>query len=138
MPKTIKMGGMDVLVPDDSPLASTSTHDSAPEFLAEKQHEPEKLESPQYVYRPNDPFQSSVDRVVALGNVQSTKPWVKKAFLILFLIFPFSIMEITAINALIFEPEGEKLRNFVTYNAIGVIACGPYLLIWIGTSRKKR
>lgn len=137
MPRTIKIGGMDVVLPDDSPLASSPAGETAPEFVAEKPEEPEKLESPQYVYRPNDPFQSSVDRVVALGNVQNTKPWVKKAFLVMFLIFPFSIMEITAINALIFEPEGEKLRNFLMYNAIGMIACGPYLLIWIATSRKK-
>jgi hypothetical protein len=132
------MGGMDVVLPDDSPLASGAGDESVSRFEAQKPEEPEKLESPQYVYRPNDPFQSSVDRVVALGNVRSTKPWVKKAFLILFLIFPFSIMEITAINALIFEDAGNKLRSFIEYNAIGLIACGPYLLIWIATSRKKR
>jgi hypothetical protein len=129
---------MDVVLPDDSSLASGVRDESASQFEAEKPEEPEKLESPQYVYRPNDPFHSSVDRVVALGNVQTSKPWVKKAFLFMFLIFPFSIMEITAINALIYEPAGEKLRSFIEYNVIGLIACGPYLLIWYATSRKKR
>ena len=129
MPKTIRIGGMDVVIPEDSSLGSVPASDTASVMLAERPPEPEKLESPQYVYRPNDPFQSSVDRMVALGNVRSTKPWVTKAFLIMFLIFLFSIMEITAINALIFEPEGEKLRSFLLYNGIGLIACGPYLLI---------
>jgi len=138
MPKTIKIGGVDVVLPDDSTLASGPGDESASRFEAEKPEEPDKLESSNYVYRPNDPFQSSVDRVVALGNVQSTKPWVKKAFLFFFLIFPASIMEITAINALIFQPEGEKLRSFIEYNVIGLLACGPYLLIWFATSRKKR
>lgn len=138
MTKTIRIGGMDVVIPDDSPLTSVPGDESASRLHAEKPDEPERLESPQYVYRPNDPFQTSVDRVVALGNVQNTKPWVKKAFLIWFLILPFSIMEITAINALIFEPAGEKLRNFLQYNAIGLVVCAPYLLIWFATRRHGR
>jgi|SRR5690242_15283160 len=138
MPRTIKMGGMDVIIPDDSPLGSTPATESGPQFQAEKPEEPEKLESQPYVYRPNDPYQASVDRVVALGNVQDTKPWVKKAFLIMFLVFPAAIMEITAINALIFEPEGDKLRKFVMYNVLGLIFCAPYLLIWIGTKLAKK
>jgi hypothetical protein len=138
MPRTMKIGGMDVIIPDDSPLASAPADESTPRFQAEKPDEPEKLESQPYVYRPNDPFQSSVDRVVALGNVQEAKPWVKKAFLIMFLIFPGSLMETTAVNALIFEPPGEKLRKFIMYNVIGLIACAPYLLIWIGTSMARK
>lgn len=138
MPRTIKMGGMDVIIPDDSPLAPASAAGSTPQFQADKPEEPEKLESLPYVYRPNDPFQSSVDRVVALGNVQDTKPWVKKAFLIMFLIFPASLMEITALNALIFEPPGDKLRKFVMYNVVGLVACAPYLMIWIGTKLAKK
>lgn len=137
MPKTMKIGGVEVVLPDDNPLEAAGNETVTP-FQAEKPEEPEKLDSPKYVYRPNDPFQSSVDRVVALGNVQTTKPWVKKAFLILFLILPFSIMEITAINALVFEPPDNKLRSFLQYNAIGLLVCAPYLFIWIATSRARK
>jgi len=138
MPKTMKIGGMDVVLPDDSPLGAAGSDEVVTRFRAEKPEEPEKLESPQYVYRPNDPFQSNVDRTVALGNVQSTKPWVKKAFLFAFLIFPFAIAEITAINALFFAPAGEKLDGFLQYNGIGLLLCAPYLFIWFATSRGKK
>src|SRR5262245_30345620 len=78
MPRTMKIGGLDVVLPDDSPLGESAGNETATRFQAEKPEEPAKLESPQYVFRPNDPFQSNVDRMVALGNVQNTKPWVRK------------------------------------------------------------
>jgi hypothetical protein len=138
MSKTIKVGGMEIVLPDDSPLEAGAGDAPSAELQADKPDKPEELKEGPYVYRPNDPFQGPIDRVVALGNVQDTKPWVKKAFVIMFLILPASIMEITAINALIFEPPGEKFGKFATYNMIGLIACAPYLLVWIGTSLAKK
>ena len=139
MTKTIKLGGITVEVPDDSPLASASGVESPAALLAEKPEEPEKLASPQYVYRPNDPFQSSIDRVVVLGNVHSSgKPWVKKAAMFFFVILPFSCAEIIAVGALLTEPAGRKLEQFLLFNVIGLIVSAPYLLIWRGTRPKKR
>lgn len=138
MTKTIELGGITVSIPDDSPLASGSVAESPAALLAEKPEEPERLASSQYVYRPNDPFQSSIDRVVVLGNVHSTgKPWVKKAFMFFFLILPFSCAEIIAVGALFTEPEGRKLGQFLLFNLIGLIVSAPYLLIWRGTRPKK-
>jgi hypothetical protein len=138
MAKTIRIGGIDVEVPDDSPLASGAEIYAPAQLQADKPEEPEKLETLPYVYRPNDPFQSSVDRVVALRNIQEAKSWVRKAFLWMFLIIPMSIAEIRAIDALVSMPEGQKLKQFLTYNAIGLVACAPYLFIWGATTLHKK
>ena len=138
MSKTIKVGGIDVEVPDDSPLAYGAGNPSPAELQADKPETPEKQETLPWVYRPNDPFQSSVDRVVALGNVHEAKPWVKKTFLWAFLIIPFSIAEISAIDALVNKPAGQKLEQFVALNLAGLLACTPYLLISFARSRQKK
>jgi hypothetical protein len=139
MTRTIKIGGMTVEVPDDSPLASGPVVESPAALLAEKPDEPEKLSSSQYVYRPNDPFQSEIDRVVVLGNVHSAgKPWVRKVFLTCFVILPFTFAEIIAIGALFTEPPGRKLSQFLFYTGIGLIVGAPYLLIWWAQKPKKR
>ena len=136
--KTIKVGGIYVEVPDDSPLASGPVSDSPLPLTAEKPEEPEKLESGQYVYRPNDPFQSSIDRVVVLGNVHSVgKPWVKKAFMFFFVILPFTCVEIAAISALFNESSNSRLGDFLFVNFLGMFAWAPYLLIWWRTRAKK-
>ncbi len=138
MAKIIKVGNVYVEIPDESPLAPTSSHDSSQPIRAEKPEHPDKHEPTPYIYRPNDPFQSSIDRIEALGNVHKVnKPWVRKAFIFFFLIFPFSLMEIVAVNALFVEPGGQKLKSFLMYNLTGLMLCGPYLLIWIGSGRSQ-
>src|SRR5215510_11516594 len=113
MSKTIKVGGILVEVPDDSPLAGSPDADESPALTAEKPEEPEKLETLQYVYRPNDPFQANIDRVVVLRNIESSgKPWVRKAFVFFFLIFPMLIAEIAAVGALATQTEEDRWRHF--------------------------
>ena len=139
MTRTINIGGMTVVVPDDSPLASGPVSDSPATLAAEKPDEPEQLTPHQHVYRPNDPFQSSIDRVVVLGNLHSTgKPWVKKAFMFFFVILTFTCAEIVAISTLFTnDPLGSRLQDFAFFNLIGLIVCVPYLLIWRSTKPKK-
>jgi hypothetical protein len=138
MTRTIKIGGMTVEIPDDSPLASGPVEESAAALVADKPEEPETLASPQYVYRPNDPFQSSVDRVAALGNLHSAgKPWVKKAFMFFFVILPFTCVEIIAISALFDQSSDSRLQDFLFINFLGAFVWVPYLLIWWRTKAKK-
>ena len=75
-------------------------------LIAEKPDTPEPLEPQPYIYRPNDPFQSSIDKIVAIGSLAPThKPWVKKTWLYLFVIFPLIPMELFALS-LKFGPNG--------------------------------
>ena len=138
MSRTIKVGGIEVVLPDDSPLETSVGVSSPAELQADKPDKPEDIQSAPYLYRPNDPFQGPIDRVVALGNVQDAKPWVRKAFLWVFLIIPFSVVQILAVGALFVMPEGEKLRQFLTINMMGLFAYAPYVAIWLGTSYQKR
>ena len=138
MSKTIDVGGMEIVLPDDSPLETSAGDSATTDLQADKPDKPEEIHSGPYVYRPNDPFQSPVDRVVALGNVQDAKPWVRKAFLWIFLIIPFSVVQILAVGALVVMPEGEKLRQFLTINMMGLFAYAPYVAIWLGTRYQKR
>ena len=136
MSKTIKVGGVHVEIPDDSPLAQVAVADSVP-LTAEKPDEPEKLESLPYVYRPNDPFQSNIDPIVAIGNVHSAgKPWVRKVFMFFFVILPMLVAEIAAVGALFIEPEGERWKMIALYNLFGLAASAPYLAIWIAQKRR--
>jgi hypothetical protein len=56
------------------------------------------LEPQPYIFRPNDPFQSSIDRIEAAGRLSAAhKPWVKTAWLCIFVICPLIFMELFAI-----------------------------------------
>jgi hypothetical protein len=61
---------------------------------ASKPETPEALEQQAYIYRPNDPFQSSIDEARAIASIgPSQKPWVKKAWFYLFVIGPLVYTE---------------------------------------------
>jgi hypothetical protein len=85
----------------DIPTGGTSldSHPSTEKpLIAEKSDTPEPLESKPYIYRPNDPFQSSIDRIEAAGSLSTThKPWVKTAWLCIFVIGPLIFMELFAL-----------------------------------------
>jgi hypothetical protein len=138
MTKTIKIGGLTVEVPDDSPLASGPVVESPAALVAEKPDEPEKLATLEHVYRPNDPFQSSVDRVVALGNAHATgKSWVRKTFLVCLVILPFTFIQIAAIGALFNPSSTSRLSDFLFVNFLGLFVWVPGLLIWRAKRPKK-
>ncbi|NHZ84074.1 hypothetical protein F2P44_33155 [Massilia sp. CCM 8695] len=75
-------------------------------LIAEKTDTPEPLEPEPYIFRPNDPFQSSIDRIEAAGRLSPThKPWVKTAWLYVFVICPLFFMELFTL-ALKFQVNG--------------------------------
>ena len=90
----------------DIPKAGTSldNHPNAEKpRAASKSDTPEPLEPKPHIYRPNDPFQASIDRIEAAGSLSTThKPWVKTAWLYVFIICPLIFMELFAL-ALKFE-----------------------------------
>jgi hypothetical protein len=66
--------------------------------MASKSDTPEPLEPKPHIYRPNDPFQSSIDRIQAAASLSVThKPWVKTAWLYVFVICPLIFMEMFAL-----------------------------------------
>jgi hypothetical protein len=82
--------------------AGSSPPDNHPDagktLMASKPETPEALEPQPYIFRPNDPFQSGIDRIEAAGRLSSThKPWVKTAWLYIFVIIPLIFMELFAI-----------------------------------------
>jgi hypothetical protein len=105
MSQRIKAGNFYLDIPTDG--TSLDNHPGAAKRLTtEKPDTPEPLEPKPYIYRPNDPFQSSIDRIEAIGSLSAThKPWVKKAWLYIFVIFPLISVELYAL-ALKFTANG--------------------------------
>jgi hypothetical protein len=93
----IKVGNFYFDIPTEG--TSLENHPSAEKpLIAEKSDWPEPLEPKPYIFRPNDPFQSSIDRIEAAGRLSTThKPWVKKAWLWVFVICPLIFMELFAL-----------------------------------------
>jgi hypothetical protein len=72
--------------------------DAGKPLIASKSDTPEPLEPEPHIFRPNDPFQSSIDRIEAAGRLSAThKPWVKTAWLYAFVIGPLVFMELFAL-----------------------------------------
>jgi Rad3-related DNA helicase len=101
---------------------------------AEKSDVPEPLEKKQYIYRPNDPFQSAIDRIEAAGIISVThKPWIKTAWLYLFVIGPVACMELFAL-ALKFKASG----GWPGFAILNVMAVSYGLLsysIWLNKTK---
>jgi hypothetical protein len=96
MTKTIKMGNIYVEVPDESYLLDSDAKKDS-DFI--KPEEPEALLEEVKVYKPNDPFHSTVDRWEALGNIEkANKPWIKKGYFIFFIVLPFILFELMALG----------------------------------------
>lgn len=103
-------------------------------LIAEKSDTPEPLEPKLYIYRPNDIFQSSIDRIEAAGSLSTThKPWVKKAWLCIFVICPLIFMELFTL-ALMLTANGGWL-GFVLMHLI-VLAYGVLSYsIWLNKTQ---
>ena len=136
MAKTVKVGNLYVEVPDNSPLLERK-----PVVFAEKPSEkidPDPIAEVR-VYQPNDPFQSSIDRIEMLGNIEKVdKPWVRKTFVFFFLVFPLTCGGLGAIAALINEPNPSAAwKLFFFINFVTVLLCTPYFFMWRRASRRK-
>lgn len=65
---------------------------------AHKPDEPEELEKPQYIFRPNDPFGIAIDRAEAMTRIgTSDKSWVNWTGFLIFVVIPSIAAEIFAI-----------------------------------------
>jgi hypothetical protein len=132
-----KLGGSYIEVPDDSPFMGEASAKSAPVTRAEKAEDSEELLSQPYIYQPNDPFRSSVDRIEALGNVKSSeKPWVRKTFFFFFVIFPLFFGELASYAIARSESGSIAWKTFLAMSFITLLACAPYFVIWLRAGRR--
>lgn len=129
MSSKIKVGNVYLEIPDTTITTITSTPD-ARSVKVEKSDVPEPLEVPQYIYRPNDPFQSGIDEARAISSIHTShKPWVKTTWFILFVMGPLVVIELMAIRMAL-DPGINAARGFLSVNAglLPVWIC--YYLIW--------
>lgn len=96
--KTIKVGNVILEVKTDlEPPVNPYRSNAA--LKAHKPDEPEELEKPQYIFRPNDPFGVAIDRAEAITRIgTSDKSWVNWTGFIIFVVIPSIVAEIFAIT----------------------------------------
>lgn len=133
MNQRIKAGNFYLDVP--TATSSLANHPNAEKpLIMEKSDTPEPLEAKPYIYRPNDPFQSSIDRIEAAGSLSAThKPWVKKAWLYVFVICPLIFMELFTL-ALKFNANG-GWKGFVLMHLIIVSYGLMSYSIWLNKTK---
>jgi len=136
MAKTIKMGNIYVEVPDESYLLDSDAKQNS-DFI--KPEEPEALLEEVRVYKPNDPFQSTVDRWEALGNLEKVdKPWIKKGYFIFFIVFPFILFQLMAVALFLGANSiSNGIKGFLFINIIWLLLLMPALKVWGRANRKK-
>jgi hypothetical protein len=137
MAKSIKVGGLVVEVPDDSPLLSPERASACK--TAERPAIPDEPEQQAYVYQPNDPYGAAVGRVHAIGNLPRVdKPWVRKTFFLFLVVLPFTCIELAAV-ASTFSEDGVvmKLKMFLLFSGLAVLFSAPYFVIWKKSRKAK-
>lgn len=101
-----------------------------PPIKAEKPEEPEPLEEPQYIYRPNDPFRASIDEARAIASITAShKPWVKKTWFVIFIIGPLVYAELYGLSQAL-NSESNPVLAFLGANALIIPLWLLYYLIW--------
>ena len=129
MSSKIKVGNVYLEIPETTITAITSAPEARP-ITVEKSDIPEPLEAPQYIFRPNDPFQSGIDEARAISSISTShKPWVKKTWFILFVLGPLLVIELMAINIAL-DPRADTVRAFLIANAGMFPFWLCYYLIW--------
>jgi len=131
MARTIKMGNFIVEVPDNSSLLAPGRSVSPLETKAERPDVPSEPEPEVYVYQPNDPYRSAIDRVHAIGSLERVdKPWVQRTFFLFFVIVPFVVGELAAVAVALHEEGFMKVKLFLLVNFFVLLLCAPYFIIW--------
>lgn len=134
MAKTVKYGNLFVEVPDNHYLANPEQSKPSEEAItAAKPDEPAKLEEPMHIYRPNDPFQASLDQVRAISNLSGEQPaWIRNTFFCCFVLIPFSGFAAMAVSAFVFDIQNglSPWVGFFGYTLTGMIVSTPYFIIW--------
>ncbi|UCV27191.1 hypothetical protein [Ferribacterium limneticum] len=129
MVKRMKVGNVYLEIPEGT-ASHIQVSPARQPVRAEKPEEPEPLEEPQYIYRPNDPFRASIDEAHAIASISSTqKPWVKKAWFIIFIIGPLLYGELHALSLAIADSASPWLA-FLRANALVLPLWLIYFFIW--------
>lgn len=130
MNQRIKVGNVYVELRDGGGTSLDLTASARP-LKAEKPDTPEPLEEPQYIYRPNDPFQASIDEARAIASIQSShQPWVKKTWFVLFVLGPLVLGELYALALAGRASADDAWKAFLGANAIVLPVWLVYFSIW--------
>ena len=106
---------------------------------AEKPEMPEPLEQQDYIYRPNDPFQYAIDEARAIAGIgASHKPWVKKAWFIIFIIGPLLYAALNTLAVVLHSETSADWTALTGANFFLLPIWLIYLAIWYRTLRKTR
>ncbi len=139
--KTVQVGGVYLEVPRSSSLGESIAARRPDTLKADKPSEPAPLDPQPYIYQPNDLFRAQVDRVVALGSVETVgvaKPWVRKAFFFFFLVVPFAFANLFAL-ALVMHGNGRPAwLTFLQVNLVTTLFSIPFMVIWGRARRRAR
>ncbi|WP_035057521.1 hypothetical protein [Andreprevotia chitinilytica] len=135
MTKAIEFGDVYADVPDDRILANATTANPAAPIHTEQVAF--ITPPPEALYQTSTPFQSSLDRIRAMANIDRLeKPWIRNTFLFFFVIFPFCFLEFAAVIMILDRPYEPAWRPLLLTNSIALIICAPYFILWIRTHRK--
>ncbi|HWU84076.1 MAG TPA: hypothetical protein VN028_01935 [Rhodocyclaceae bacterium] len=138
MSQRAKVGNVYVELPKGIETA-TPLAPKAGKLLPEKPEEPEPLEEPQYIYRPNDPFRAAIDEARAVASITSAhKPWVKAAWFAIFVMGPLLYIELYALSSALGETGLQAWRVFFTINLTFFPVWLLYLAIWRRKVRRKQ
>lgn len=118
------------------PESITKTIQAVPKqqpLKADKPDEPEPLEEPQYIFRPNDPFRAPIDEARAIASITSShKPWVKRAWFLIFIVGPLLYAELYALSLVLGEAVS-PWKAFFVENAFIM----PFWLVFFFIWRRK-
>ncbi|MFZ6731745.1 hypothetical protein ACO0LG_07470 [Undibacterium sp. Ji42W] len=128
IPQRFKVGDFYLELPKGSAI---SADPAAATVKADKPETPVPLEEAQYVYRPNDPFQASIDEARAIASISSSqKSWVKKTWFALFVVGPLVYAELIAIGLSINGDVSSPGLAFLISNALIMPVWLIYYTIW--------
>lgn len=130
MTSSIKVGNVIVEMPKGY-SENISLHPEQKPIKAEKSDTPEPLETQPYIYRPNDPFQASIDEAHAIASITAQhQPWVKKTWFILFVIGPLLSIELGILASILTKPDANRWTTFLTAHAPIIPFWFLYYMIW--------
>ncbi len=138
MNQNIKIGNVVFkLQNENAPTIELGPNELAPKSQpvnTERPEMPEPLEEPQYIYRPNDAFQSSIDEAHAIASISAShRPWVKTTWFILFVIGPLVYAELFALATALRDSGTDAWKTFFLVNVV----ISPMWLIYLSIWRRK-
>ena len=137
MTQRIKVGNVYVEMPGGGPQADFLAP-SKP-LVAEKPETPEPLDETPYIYRPSDPFQSSIDQAHAVASISTEhKPWVRKTWFVMFIVGPLVWAEFVALAVTLNEGFAEGWRAFLVMNLVIFPVWFIYYSIWRRKARSRK